>query len=211
MMASQDRVSLTQIGRVHAAVLRELVFRRRPTVDRLAALANLDAAAVRDALTTLIEQGAVVADRAGAIVAAYPLSAVPTPHLVELESAAPWANCAVDALAVPAVVGGRGRIASVCALCARRIAIEVEESSVRSSEPAGIVLAYGGLTNCGDRPALETRCPFINFFCSDDHARRWQPPESWTGRFLPLNEAVRLAVATFSRVIDVYREYRPEG
>jgi hypothetical protein len=162
--------STTLYDRVHAVVLHELLFRRRPTLERLADAAGVPVVAVSETLAMLTARGACVADGTGAIVAAYPLSAVRTPHVVDLRWAAPWANCAIDALAVPAMVGERGTIASACALCGSPIAISVEDSSLLSADPADVVVAFGGLTDCGDRPALEACCPYITFFCGTTHA-----------------------------------------
>src|SRR2546428_7392560 len=94
-------VSYTAVDdRVHAAVLHELLLRQTPTIERLARVTGLPALAVDDVMARLKEGGAVVGDRSGTVVAAYPLSGIPTSHLVALGMAAPWANCAVDALAV---------------------------------------------------------------------------------------------------------------
>lgn len=98
--------------RIHAAVLHEMLFRRVPTLDRLGEMTRLPAETVVAALTVLRDQQAVVDDAAGSIVAAYPLSAVPTPHIIDLGIAAPWANCAIDAQASPAMADRRGTIRS---------------------------------------------------------------------------------------------------
>lgn len=82
--------------RVLATALFELVHRRVPGPGHLGALTGLRPDAVEAALTELVRAGAIVRDSAGALVAVYPLSAVPTPHVVEVKSSAPWANCAID-------------------------------------------------------------------------------------------------------------------
>ncbi|TMI70930.1 MAG: hypothetical protein E6H05_13175 [Bacillati bacterium ANGP1] len=204
-------VSYTAVDdRVHAAVLHELLLRQTPTVEQLARVTGLPAIAVDDAMGRLRERGAVVGDPTGGVVAAYPLSGVPTSHVVALDVAVAWANCAVDALAVPAMVGRPGTISSQCTLCSGSITIDVEGTVVRSREPAGVVVAYGGLTDCRDRPALVRSCPFVNFFCGEAHAAQWQPPTTWSGRFLSLDQAARLAVSNFHHVIEVYQRFRPE-
>jgi len=201
--------TVVEHSRVHAAVLHDLLFRHTPTVEGIVRVTGLPGTTVSDAMAILKERGAVVDGRSGAIVAAYPLSAVPTPHVVELGGAAPWANCAVDALAVPAMAGRQGTISSRCAFCSGPITIEVARSAVQSSEPAGVIVAYGGLSGCDDRSVLVNSCPFINFFCGQAHAARWQPPATWSGRFLSLDQAVQLAVSNFHHVIEVYQRFRP--
>lgn len=207
-MISSERLTPAVRDRVHAAILHELLFQRPPTPDRLAASTGLGAAVLGEALAVLIASGAVVRN-SNTILAAYPLSAVPTPHVVEVAGGIAWANCAVDALAVPAMVGSRGTVTSVCSRCARSITIQLETATVLSSDPADVVVTYGGLSDCGDRPALVSSCPYINFFCGHTHAQEWQAPGSWRGRVLSLDQAVQLAVSHFSRVIEMYQRSRP--
>ena len=71
MMTSEISALHPQADRVHAMVLRELVFRRRPTVNDLAALTGLGAGTIQGALAALVARGSVVRDRTGAILAAY--------------------------------------------------------------------------------------------------------------------------------------------
>jgi hypothetical protein len=207
-MIPGDRLTPAVRDLVHAAILHALVFRRTPTLDRLATSTGLDVTVLDDALAALIASGAVVS-KGSTILAAYPLSAVPTPHVVELAGATAWANCAVDALAVPAMVGGRGTIRSACSHCAKPITVQLGMATVLLSDPASVVVAYGGLSDGGGRPALQTRCPYINFFCREEHAQQWQSPASWLGRVLSLDQAVQLSVAHFRRVMEMYQHHRP--
>ncbi len=190
--------------RVLAVVLFELVHRRIPERERLGVLSGLQEDAVGEALTELVRVGAVVIDGGGRLVAAYPLSAVPTAHTVEFESSAPWANCAIDALAVPMMVGQRGDVVSKCAHCDAPVRTAVEGQAVLDVEPTGAVVAYGRLANCSDRPSLEVSCPYINFFCSVEHATAWQRPHTWQGRIVPVREAIALAVEAFRPIIEIY-------
>ncbi|MGH2372727.1 MAG: organomercurial lyase [bacterium] len=66
-----------------------------------------------------------------------------------------------------------------------------------------------GLANCGDKPSLEVSCPFINFFCSAQHAEAWARPDGWVGQFLPLHQAVALAVDRFHFIIELYQRCAP--
>ncbi len=197
--------------RVLAAILSELVHRERPTRERIQELTGLNEREVDEALIALTQTRVVVHDGDGILVAAYPLSAVPTRHIVELGFAAPWANCAIDALAVPRMVGRKGTVRSRCAHCDEPIVVEVEGTRVHRAQPVGITIAYGGLADCSDRPSIESRCPFINFFCSLEHAQAWQPPVAWQGQLMTLDEAVTFAVEHFRPVIEVYNRYNANG
>ena len=66
--------------------------------------------AAASALRRLHDAHALVLDEAGAIRMALPFSAVPTGHRVVAGSRSWWANCAWDALAIPAALGIDARI-----------------------------------------------------------------------------------------------------
>ncbi len=195
--------------KLQAQILHALLQGRSP--DRSELLRNGVAAATRRVWEDLVHSGAVVVNESGRVVAAYPLSATPTRHIVEVGSFKTWANCAIDALAVPRMLGRSGRITSECAHCGTAITIEVAGETVLGT-PASIVVGYGGLADCCDRPAIEARCPYISFFCSTEHADSWVRPGSWVGEFLPLPRAAAVAADRFRSIIDVYRSvFSPES
>jgi hypothetical protein len=100
----------TRTGEIaFAAILFDMIHGRAPTSQALQQLPGLGDAAA-SALSELVEIGAVVVGDDGEVVAAYPLSAIPTRHRVEVGELHPWANCAFDALAVPGMLGRRGTI-----------------------------------------------------------------------------------------------------
>ncbi len=202
----------TDVGngrKLQAQILHALLQGRSP--DRIELLRNGVAAATQRAWEGLVHRGAVVVNESGRVVAAYPLSATPTRHTVEVESFKIWANCAIDALAVPRMVGRSGRITSECAHCGAAITIAVDDQTVLGT-PASIVLGYGGLADRCGRPAIEARCPYINFFCSMEHADSWARPGSWVGEFLPLPRAAAVAADRFRPIIDAYRSvFSPES
>ncbi len=142
-----------------------------------------------------------------------PIPCPPTPQDTSSKSGSfkAWANCAIDALAVPRMLGRSGRILSECAHCGAAITIEVAGETVLGT-PASIVVGYGGLADCCDRPAIEARCPYINFFCNIEHADLWLRPGSWAGEFLPLPRAAAVAADRFHSIIDAYRSvFSPES
>lgn len=190
---------------VRAAILRRLL--RGEPVDSasLAADAHLGAPAVSQALASLGASGAIyLAD--GAIIAAYPLSGVPTEHRVRLDGATAYACCAIDALAVPAMAGRAGTITSRCAYCAGGITVTLGEDHVISSSPDTPVVFHVG-RDCGEAgPPVLTRCPHINFFCGTDHLTRWRSERpALSGDTLTLVEAVGRAREIFGPTIDLVR------
>lgn len=197
-----NRTDLGNERQLHAHILHALLQGR--SLDWIELLQNGVAAATRPAWEDLVHSGAVVVNESGEVIAAYPLSATPTRHIVEVGSFRAWANCAIDALAVPRMVGRSGRITSECAHCGAAITIAVDDQTVFGT-PASVVVGYGGLADCCDRPALEGRCPYINFFCGMEHADSWVRPGSWVGEFLPLPRAAAVAADRFRPIIDAYR------
>lgn len=89
---------------------------RAPSVDALAAWSGRSRAAVLEALDVLEKTHhiALLPDRTG-IWMANPFSATPTAFPVDTERGRFWANCAWDALGVPAILGIDGWTEAQCA------------------------------------------------------------------------------------------------
>jgi hypothetical protein len=191
-----------QEAQVQVAVLKRLL--RGEAVDSasLSAATGFTSAAVGAALVTLHSAGALyLAD--GNVIAAYPLSAVPTLHRLRIGRSVTYANCALDALAVPCMADGRVDIDSECAQCGTPITIQMIGEHVLTVQPEAPVLF--STAHAGDKsgPAVLTRCPNINFFCTAEHADRWRTahPEQ-QGTVLTLVQGVARARALFDRVIS---------
>jgi mercuric reductase len=191
--------------RVRAAVLRHLLRGDALDLASLAAEAGLDPRAVAGTLETLNASGAIyMAD--GAVTAAYPLSATPTPHRVRLDGRAVYACCAIDALAVPAMQSGAATVESRCAYCNADIAVQVRGDRVTSSRPDGVVVFHAARDCCESGPAVLTRCPHINFFCGADHLSRWRSERPrLAGDTLTLAQAVGRAHEVFRSTIELVR------
>ena len=64
-----------------------------------------------------------------------PFSIVETPHRVRAEGRAWWANCAWDALGIPAALHVDGSVESACPDCGERLELEVRDGElVRGAE-----------------------------------------------------------------------------
>src|SRR5579859_2612035 len=167
-MAVTDRES-----RVRTAILRRALLDRDTAGPALAEAAGLSPADVSAALTALHDAGAVYL-RDGAVMAAYPFSLVPTEHRFAIGGVTVYANCAVDALAVPPMVDEETQITSKCGHCRAPIVVMMRGSRILGSEPAAPVVFYLAKECCVPGPAVLTRCPHIQFFCGGDHAARRQ-------------------------------------
>ena len=102
--------------RVRTAILRSALHAQPVTLKSLAAATRLTPGDVKAALATLHEAGAIFL-RDGAVIAAYPFSLVPTLHRVTIAGVTAFANCAVDALAVPPMANEPAHISSTCGRC----------------------------------------------------------------------------------------------
>jgi hypothetical protein len=64
---------------------------------------------------------------------AFPFSAVPTPFLVEAAGRQYWANCAWDALSLPAILELNSQILARCADCGSPITLPTQSGSLSAS------------------------------------------------------------------------------
>lgn len=190
---------------VRKAVLRRLLRGEPVDLAVLGASTRLRPDEVAGVLSKLSESGAVhVMD--GVLIAAYPLSGVPTRHRVSRNGTVMYANCAVDALAVPFMVDEIITIKSDCAHCGAAITLRMNGDRVLAVSPASLAVFYLARDCCGAGPAVLTRCPYINFFCGKDHADRWlagHPGRS--GDVLSLPQAVAQARERFASTISLVR------
>ncbi len=68
---------------------------------------------------------------------AHPFSAVPTPYPVKTRARSYWANCAWDALGIPAVLGVDSETVTRCADCSATLRLRVKGGEVVS--PEGVI------------------------------------------------------------------------
>lgn len=145
--------ALTRVqGRVRLAVYRHFVATGAPpAIPELAASLGLDGPSVRATLRELEAVRALVLDPAdGSIAMAHPFAGRPTPFAVETERTRYYANCAWDALAMPALLGAEARIDASCA---------------ESAEPLPLRIgADGALDGPGSRATAHIAVPFRRFW-----------------------------------------------
>lgn len=133
-----------------------------PSAEAVAAAVGLPDAATADRYIGIIEaaDGLCRDPASGEILSAYPFSAAPTSHCVELgTSQAVYAMCAIDALSIPFMFN-------------TDLTLRVADSALSSVSPAEMVVVCASTsTSCY---AATGQCPFINFFCSPAHAQAWR-------------------------------------
>src|SRR5574337_1350363 len=159
--------------RVQTAIFRRALRGRSVSTDALAADTGLVTESVKTALQSLHAAGRVYL-RDGAIAAAYPFSLVPTTHRVTAGEVEIWANCAIDALAVPPMVDEPAYVSSTCGYCGTLVTVVMRGARILESRPAAPAVFYPDKDCCASGPAVLTRCPLIQFFCGRDHAEHWK-------------------------------------
>ena len=192
-------------GRVHTAILRAALRGRAVTRKSLAAATGLTDDDIKAAFAALHETGAIYL-RDEAVIAAYPFSLVPTRHRVTIARVTAYANCAIDALAVPPMADEPADLLSACGHCGAPVTVTMRNARILESQPAAPVVFYVDRDCCAPGPAVLTRCPHILFFCGRDHAGQWQEahPEH-RGAVLDLAGAAAFASRHFEKAIRAAR------
>ena len=99
---------------------------RRPSLGEVAELVGSDIGSVLDAYPRLRAQRVLALEADGSSIRmAPPFSGVPTQHIVEVGGKQYFANCAWDALGVPAALHQPGEVHSGCAQSGEPLRLEV--------------------------------------------------------------------------------------
>lgn len=116
---------------------------RCPSLEKLASALHCSVADVAAAAKQLADAHMLVLQPgSGEVLMANPLSAVPTPFVVETSERARtrswYGNCIWDALGVIAMLHTDGRVLTSCGCCGEGMTVNVKDGAV-FSEPAGVV------------------------------------------------------------------------
>ena len=111
-----------------------------PNTPMLAREAGSEVRAVEESLLRLAGGRALVlAPGSHSIWMAHPFSAVPTPYPVQVGGMRYWANCAWDALGIPALLGEDSTTVTLCPDCGDPLILKVEEGA---ASPEGAVVHF---------------------------------------------------------------------
>jgi DNA-binding transcriptional MocR family regulator len=112
---------------------------RCPSKADLASDLQCSSDQVTDAFQELAAAHMLVLQPGGEVLMANPLSAVPTPFVVETaDSRNFYGNCIWDGLGVISMLGREGRVQASCGCCGESMSISVRSGKV-ASEPTGII------------------------------------------------------------------------
>jgi hypothetical protein len=115
----------------------------------------------------------ILTKEGGEIISAYPFSAKSTRHKVFFQDGREvYALCATDALGIHFMLRENITVRSRCPECENEITIEVKDGKVTSCVPAGAVEFVSSREQCGC--TAKAFCPFMNFFCSQEHLEKWR-------------------------------------
>jgi hypothetical protein len=187
---------------VHQAVLRSFAATgRAPDHDLLdAAGPPFDTARV---LAELAGGDFVYLDQAGSISAAYPFSATPTPHKVQIAGgASAYAMCAIDALGMAAMLGASVAIRSADPATGEPVTVTVSGRDALW-HPATAVVFVGRTASDGAGPSAAVCCECINFFARHSAAAAWATahPEI-TGGILSQDRALEVGEQIFGQLLQ---------
>jgi hypothetical protein len=187
---------------VHQAVLRSFVSTgAAPAMASLAQhAAPFDAAQV---LAELADGDFVCLDEAGQIVAAYPFSALPTRHKVQLAgSTSVFAMCAIDALGTSAMTGLPVVIESADPSTGQPVTVHVDGFS-STWDPATVVVYVGHTDGQCAGPSASVCCGYMNFFATRASSETWAASHpNVSGGILDQDRALQMGAGIFGRLLS---------
>ncbi len=187
---------------VHKAVLRSFI--NTGAAPDTASLAEHAAPHdVAKIMAELADGDFLCLDDAGQITAAYPFSALPTPHRLRISgSPALFAMCAIDALGVSAMTGLPVVIESADPSTGEPVTVNVDGAS-SSWNPATAVVYVGRTGEGCAGPSASVCCGYMNFFATRAAATAWAAshPEI-TGGILDQARALQTGIGIFGDLLS---------
>ncbi|MGH8776640.1 MAG: alkylmercury lyase family protein [Jiangellaceae bacterium] len=183
---------------VHRAVLTAFA-----TTGRAPAAATFEPTVLGE----LHERDLVRLDASGAIAVAYPFSAVPTNHRVDIGGGPTvFSMCAIDALGVGAMIGRQTTVRSVDPHTRETVTVEITGGKPRWM-PRSAVVFVGVIGTaedcCQPTPSVDRCCGVLNFFADEDNAAAWHHDRpDVTGAVVDQARAYELGVAAFGSLLD---------
>jgi hypothetical protein len=201
--AGRGRVAPAERGlrAVHQAVLRSFV--HTGGAPGLSSLASHAAPfEVSQVQAELADGDFVCLDQAGQITAAYPFSAVPTRHRVQISGEATvFAMCAIDALGISAMTGRPVVIESADPSTGEPVTVHVD-GATSTWDPATAVVYVGRTGDECAGPSASVCCGYMNFFATWAAASAWAAshPEI-SGGILGQARALQTGIGIFGQLL----------
>lgn len=188
---AEARLSRTE-DEVRKYILTELARTgKAPSGNAIAGAMNLSSFGEAERIIERLNQADIVTTEGGEIISAYPFSAKVTRHkVVFADGREVYALCATDALGIHFMLHEDMAVRSRCPECETEMKIEVKDGKIVSTVPDGIVEFVSKQEHCGC--TAKTFCPFMNFFCSQEHLEKWRErnPDNGKGEVYQLHEVL---------------------
>ena len=204
MKSLMDQIGETVRGRLAAAHLspaeddvRKYILKefaktgKAPSETTIAEAMKLPSIEAAHRLVERLHKADILTKEGAEIVSAYPFSAKQTRHKVAFPDGHEiYALCATDALGIHFMLGENIVVRSRCPECEGEIKIEVKDGKIMSCAPEGVVEFVSSGDHCGC--TAKTFCPFMNFFCSQEHVEKWREknPASSKGEMYQLHQVL---------------------
>ena len=173
-------------------ILREFARTGKPPADKAIAEAmKLPSIEAAHRFIKKLHKADILTMEDGMIVSAYPFSAKQTRHKVAFPDGHEiYSLCATDALGIHFMLGENIDVKSRCPECEGEIKIVVKNGRINSCVPERVVEFVSSGDQCGC--TAKTFCPFMNFFCSEEHVKKWREknPASATGEMYQLQQVL---------------------
>jgi hypothetical protein len=175
-----------------------------PTISARDAVSAGSGRATADVLAALHELDAVRLGPDGGVAVAYPFSAIPTRHRVQIgDRVEVYAMCAIDALGMSAMLGEDIRIDSVDVTTGHPVTVTMTASTTRGVarwDPAEAVVFVGA--DAAGGPSADCCCDYLNFFTDAAAAQAWTAAHPHVpGQILTQAEAEDLGVRLFGHLL----------
>ncbi|MCY0933916.1 alkylmercury lyase family protein [Streptomyces sp. H34-S4] len=196
---------------VHQAVLRHFATAgRAPEAGLLEPVAAAAGRTAEDVLAELARDDFLTLDETGQVRAAYPFSAVPTPHRVRIDSGAEvFSMCAVDALGTTAMLGQDTVVSSTDPVTGEPVTVTSTDGTT-VWDPDSAVVFVGRRAFSG--PAETVCCDALNFFTSHASATTWsQQHPDVPGDIISHARAEELGRQTFGPLLTPAAPDSPHG
>lgn len=143
-----------------------------PSLEVISKELQIDLFLVRDTLNLLESKGIVTFGENEKINGSYGVSGSPTSHSFSLDHKPIHVWCAIDSLGIPLVLNKHTKVHSKCSHCKSQIDIKIEGGKLGQYNH-NIVMFVGFKGNVQEKVS-EDFCPYINFFCSNEHLDNWK-------------------------------------
>lgn len=158
----------------------------------LAEVTGLRLDSVRAAVARLAATGWIDRAEDGRILGSEGLSIGTGPHRLQLPTGIFQTWCAYDSLGIAAALGADATIETACAVCRRKLTIDMNAGAPGPGRSERLWLADGGSDLRADF------CTPTVLLCSADHAGTWAAQHEERGKALDLEEGAHLGAAAWA-------------